>query len=89
MANKQTRYLRKKGLSLKFNKHVDFTGARSHSDPNPEFTLVERPLESGYTVDSAGERSKRRKNSYRAPGKPADMTGLVRAYYGMPPRKAA
>jgi hypothetical protein len=64
MANRQTRALRKNNLSLKFNKGVDFTGARTRNDPNPELALVERPLVRGRCVDSTSER---RRKAYRAP----------------------
>lgn len=58
MANKQTRSLAKKGLSVKFNHGVDFSKERKHhgnGDPGwwPELTKVERPKFKGQCVDSS------------------------------------
>lgn len=91
MANKQTRALRKRGLSLKFNKGVDFSKERKMPDLNPEFTLVGRDTARGYSVDSSVERAATRRKPYRAPTRKVTeqmatkMRNDIRAYYDLPP----
>jgi len=57
MANRQTRSLRKRGLSLKFHKGVNFmddAGTRARAN-HPEFSLVEFESTKGTTVNSSFE----------------------------------
>lgn len=44
MANRQTTRLRKLGLSLRFNKGVDFSKERRGPDLNPEFSVIQMVL---------------------------------------------
>lgn len=49
MANRQTRFLRKKGVSLHFNKGVNF----SHGQQGSEISFSERPLFTGKACDTS------------------------------------
>lgn len=91
MANKQTRRLAKYGLSMKFNKGVDFSRERKHhgnGDPAwwPELTKVERPSTKGTNVYTGFDNKEKlnpdnkRTRAYRAHNNP-----LGREHYVVPP----
>jgi len=69
MANKQTRALAKRGLSLKFHRGVDFSHGNRDKGKNNEISIVERPSSKGRHVNSGAERKAAKRKSYSAPTK--------------------
>ena len=60
--NRQTKHFRKLGLSVKFNKGVDFSHMGTHRKPD-ELSFVQRPCVRGRCVNSSAERKAHGKKS--------------------------
>lgn len=69
MANRHTRRLCYEGLSLRFNKGVNFSGITGRERAtHPEFMLVNRPMPpKGVCINSSALRKARGKKAYEAP----------------------
>ena len=66
MANRQTKSLRKRGLSLKFNRGADFSHMGQTRHTHPEFTIQEMPSYKGICVNSNFSAREKTENQRRS-----------------------